>query len=310
MNFISIPLSIIFIQLFNFNYVYGSTCTKSTIVRIEVTFLDIEDPINKCGKIKDINLYRENDTKSVECQEELCKEVKENDNLNDALKEYVDVKDFYIGMGSKNEMILSSLNAMKELEKVWFGRVPDNIGETLKHLEGITSLKTLIISSSKLKSIPTEVFKLTTLTHLHYFGNKLTTEIPDAIKDLSNLEVLELTRCGLTKISDEVSKLASLQQIFLAGNDLENFPTGITQTTITRIQLDGKLLEKLTTAQVGYLTEFNTRTVDIHGEPDVKDCTTKKKITSHTLSGEYLTVLSKEKKDIDICENNSRRRLR
>lgn len=104
-------------------------------------------------------------------------------------------------------------------------------GSISASLLSTTSLQYLDLAQNHLESsLPSELGLLTSLTHLSLSANvALTGSIPTELWELSQLQVLRLSACGLTgSIPSNVGGMSDLQVLLLAANSLQGtIPTEI-----------------------------------------------------------------------------------
>lgn len=88
----------------------------------------------------------------------------------------------------------------------------------------------LDLSGRGIKSLPTEIGKLTNLTGLRLLDNKLT-NIPAEIGKLTKLTRLQLKNNHLTSLTSEIKNLSKLKELYLHDNAFEEFPHVVTELT-------------------------------------------------------------------------------
>ena len=108
---------------------------------------------------------------------------------------------------------IKHMRSLKTL-KVYLGKLkylPENIG--IDH----PRLVDVMIAGTKLKSIPSSISKVKTLTSIRMFSNEIET-IPDEIGDLTNLNHLFLDHNNIKKLPESLSKLENLLQLSVTDN--------------------------------------------------------------------------------------------
>ena len=123
-------------------------------------------------------------------------------------------------------------------------------------LGNLTNLETLNVSNCGLQEFPEVLCKLKSLKALNIARNQpnwpnpmfnVWPNLPDTLKNLTNLESLNVSYCGLIKFPDVLCELKSLQTLNTAGNDwIKNLPSTLENLTN---------LESLNVSYCG-LTEF------------------------------------------------------
>ncbi|MCI5191743.1 MAG: GTP-binding protein [Candidatus Electrothrix sp. AU1_5] len=101
----------------------------------------------------------------------------------------------------------------------------------------LTSLKELNLSGNELSNLPPEISQLTKLTWLHLGYNQLTS-LPPEIGQLTSLTKLDLSGNQLTTLPPEIGQLTNLQILVLFNNKLSSLPPEIGQlTNLTKLWL-------------------------------------------------------------------------
>ena len=158
----------------------------------------------------------------------------------------------------------------------------------------LTNLTQLHLWDNRLTSLPPEITQLTNLTQLHLWDNRLTS-LPPEITQLTNLTQLHLGDNGLTSLPPEITQLTNLTQLDLGGNGLTSLPPEITQlTNLTQLDLRGNGLTSLP-PEITQLT--NLTQLDLGGNgltslpPEITQLTN---LTQLDLGGNRLTSLPPE----------------
>lgn len=84
----------------------------------------------------------------------------------------------------------------------------------------INSTKCLFLFANKLEYIPSGVFMLKNLTHLHLTNNNIK-EIPPEIEQLTKLEILYASINNITHIPKEILNLQNLKVLTVSDNPLK-----------------------------------------------------------------------------------------
>lgn len=84
--------------------------------------------------------------------------------------------------------------------------------------------KKLILSNNKLKSLPAEIGRLTSLEELYVDGNLLEGALPAEIRKMARLRILDASDNNLTGIPAEIGQLKQLEILDLSGNEIDTFP--------------------------------------------------------------------------------------
>ena len=122
-------------------------------------------------------------------------------------------------------------------------------GSELKTLPSeITKLTNLIkldLSDNRLTSLPPQINRLTNLTSLNVSANRLTT-LPSEITRLTNLTSLDVSANRLTSLPSEINRLTNLTSLNLRNNQLKGSPPEITRlTNLTNLDLSFNELKSL-----------------------------------------------------------------
>lgn len=133
---------------------------------------------------------------------------------------------------------LPNLKAL-DLSGLRMGSLPPEIGL-------LTSLEQLILYSNSLEELPDELTQLTNLKYLNLHSNKIRDLSPvfalpnlqrlvlrgnyfakknfDQIRGLSQLEYLDMRRCGIIRIPDTFTQLSNLRTLDVSANNIRQLP--------------------------------------------------------------------------------------
>lgn len=135
----------------------------------------------------------------------------------------------------------------------------------LRHFPGLTSLK---LSSTHLLEIPSSIFDLDSLTHLHLGGNSitLTAEAAGTFSEMTQLRTLDLSNNPLGEVP-VFSRMTQLQQLNLRNTRLMAWPTGVeTLDDLTHLDLRENNLTALPESYF-QLPRERLRSTYVHGNP-------------------------------------------
>src|SRR6476661_5385478 len=130
-------------------------------------------------------------------------------------------------------------------------------------------LTQLDLSWLDLEELPPEIGKCTQLETVvlakfdgeksKWVGNKLT-EFPDAVLQLTNLKILNVSHNQITSIPEEIGQLSNLTDIYLSNNQIASIPDAIGQlSNLTRLDLRGNQITSIpeALAQLWNLTRLD-----------------------------------------------------
>lgn len=98
-----------------------------------------------------------------------------------------------------------------------------SLQEALKNPEQVYRLN---LRKQKLKTVPSEIFKLTNLQELNLSKNKLT-EIPAGIENLPNLQYFDASANDLVSLPPEIGQCIHLKRLVLNRNNIQELPATI-----------------------------------------------------------------------------------
>ena len=96
----------------------------------------------------------------------------------------------------------------------------------IKRIHAARQTGNLFLDKLGLKSIPVEVFLLTSLTRLKLVDNDIS-ELPPEIEQLENLKQLIVDKNKLKALPDELGKLDNLELLSVAANQIEFLPLSL-----------------------------------------------------------------------------------
>ena len=132
-----------------------------------------------------------------------------------------------------------------------------------------------------LEELPPEIGKCTQLETLllggkfdeqkrEWVGNKLS-EFPDAVLQLTNLKILNLSWNQITSIPEAIGQLSNLKQLKLSGNQITSIPEALEQlSNLTRLDLHKNQITSIPEAltQLSNLTELSLGSNQITSIPE------------------------------------------
>ena len=122
--------------------------------------------------------------------------------------------------------------------------VIQTIPEDIKVLENVTRLW---LVHGDLEGFPSAVCQLNKLTQLNLNWNQKIKEIPPgACGKMKRLRQLDMSRCGLTCLPEDLDQMVNLETLSLAGNSLSHLGNGLkNMTKLTYVDLDDNPFESL-----------------------------------------------------------------
>ncbi|KAK8383440.1 hypothetical protein O3P69_019080 [Scylla paramamosain] len=156
-----------------------------------------------------------------------------------------------------NDIVAVALDSFTELTDLCTLSLSHNkiamIHETA--LEGLDSLVYLDLSGNRLKSLPSQVWQLTRLTHLYLGDNSFTDAETFNISNLVNLEVLDLHLNHLSKIDyNSLEPLTRLRSVHLYWNMLVDLPRMTENVLLEEVLVNGNALLEFPKYMFGNLT--------------------------------------------------------
>ena len=118
------------------------------------------------------------------------------------------------------------------------------IPEDINNLENVTHLK---LVDGDLEGFPSAVCQLNRLTHLNLNGNEKIKEIPPgACGKMKRLRELDMSRCGLTCLPEDLDQMVNLERLTLASNSLSHLGNNLkNMTKLTWVDLSDNPFESL-----------------------------------------------------------------
>jgi Leucine-rich repeat (LRR) protein len=140
-------------------------------------------------------------------------------------------------------------------------------------LRKLHELQLLILDYNHIKHLPPSLWSCTSLTHLQFSGNQLTS-IPNEIAFLKNLKILHLKHNRLKSLPEDFCKLTGLEELHLERNLLTSLPekfmsslTSLKHFNISHNYLKDASLNNL--AQIKDLTAFHFGSNRLSTLPDL-----------------------------------------
>ncbi|MEP6489309.1 leucine-rich repeat domain-containing protein [Microcoleus vaginatus GB2-A3] len=166
-------------------------------------------------------------------------------------------------------------------------------------------LTELDLSGLGLEELPPEIGKCTQLETLvlggkfdeekiKWVGNKLT-EFPDAVLQLTNLKILNLSRNQITAIPEAIGQLSNLTKLEISRNQITAIPEAIGQlSNLTKLEISRNQITSIpeAIAQLSNLTELSLSDNQITSIPD--EIAQLSNLTELSLSGNQITEIPDE----------------
>lgn len=211
---------------------------------------------------------------------------------------------------NKLESLSTAIYDLQNLEVLY---IHDNKLTTLPSLTLLTKLKVLSVSNNQLTELPASLFTLTNLTYLEANDNAAVTVLPTVIKNLVNLETLELDRCALTTLPAELGQLSKLKSLHLNRNQLTVLPNtlgdlqsledlGLVGNQLTVLPATFSKLTRLTTINFS-LNQITTFPASIVGLPDLFDIQADYNNMEGTLPAALLNKSTSQKITLRVAHN-------
>ena len=94
----------------------------------------------------------------------------------------------------------------------------------LRTVPALTALRALMIVSTPITDLPSEVCALATLEHLELRDNGKLTALPETLLGLTGLKTLELTQNAITELPAWLAKLPKLEQLIVKEPGVSEWP--------------------------------------------------------------------------------------
>ena len=190
--------------------------------------------------------------------------------------EVLDIDTTEIDLGGRNLITIPvELKRFKNLEVLNLGNNNlSNPDELREFLEALPNLRKLDLEGNLFKTFPI-VPDFCVLTHL-YLANNNFKEIPESLKKIQTLHILDMQENSLFNIPEWIEELTELYELDLSDNHIQQLPDSINnlKNLITLILTSNQLteipsLEKLTALQNlclqdNHLTEFPDSILNLH----------------------------------------------
>jgi len=175
----------------------------------------------------------------------------EHDTPKNILKTLKKVENISISGYIISQTTLNDLSSLTKVKSIDFNRCRFNEGLNFSKFKNNKNLTTLSFSRFReergLVDIPESLCQLKQLKTLHLSDNQLTT-IPKCIKNLSNLEELDLLYNSIKSLPNELSKLTKLKSLDLQQNEIATIPSVIGKlTNLEKLNLDINKIKKFST---------------------------------------------------------------
>lgn len=167
----------------------------------------------------------------------------------------------------------------------------NNLKALADGMANLTSLQSLYLSSNNLAVLPDWMANLTNLQSLHLSSNKLRA-LPNWMANFTNLQSLDISTNDLTSLPDWMANLTELQSLYLRSNYLMELPDGM--ASLTSLQYLDISSNKLTllpdwTTNLTNLQSLDLRNTNLIALPD--GITNLTNLQSLDLSSNQLTAL-------------------
>ena len=170
------------------------------------------------------------------------------------------------------------------------------------HRAAEEKLTQLDLSGLGLEELPPEIGKCTQLETLllggkfdeqkrEWVGKKLS-EFPDAVLQLTNLKILNLSRNQITAIPEAIGQLSNLTQLKLSGNQITSIPEALEQlSNLTRLELSENQITSIPEAlgQLSNLTRLSLSLNNITSIPEALGQLSN--LTNLSLGGNQITSI-------------------
>ncbi|KAK8736212.1 hypothetical protein OTU49_004870 [Cherax quadricarinatus] len=166
-----------------------------------------------------------------------------------------DVTQIFLGYNEISEVTSQSLAGVTNLQTLSFKKNKITVIPPAT-LNSLSSLEFLDLSSNYLSELPTDLWTLTTLTHLYLGDNQLNDALNYNISNLVNVEVLDLHLNQLSELpSESVSTLSNLHTLHLYWNSLVNLPLLTHNLHLQELLVNGNALLEFPKYMFGNLTQ-------------------------------------------------------
>lgn len=139
---------------------------------------------------------------------------------------------------SKYAFIPNGVEKMTELRHLWVNYPQEKaLEDILSRFTNDNLIETFYFSSSGITTVPQSIRKLKNLKVLDLFGDTLLSTLPDEMQYLDNLEKIDLGVCGFEEFPKILLKIKNLQTVGLEGNKIRDVGNIFENTTIREISL-------------------------------------------------------------------------
>lgn len=128
-------------------------------------------------------------------------------------------------------IIPNSFKKIKNLRKISFGSIPNNVGKEeyiFSIISSLEKLEQLSLFNQGFNYIPSSIGKLVKLKKLYLSKNNLTT-LPESITNLKELKSLGINDCNFEKLPPAIFNLTQLEDLDISNLPLKKFPSELLQ---------------------------------------------------------------------------------
>jgi len=161
--------------------------------------------------------------------------------------EVEDIEDIY-NLSAQEKAQITYLN----FNDMGITQIPDDI------FYGFENLEILNFHGNQLRELPQSIRNLTNLRYLYLDHNGLT-ELPDSIGNLTNLKELHLINNDLTELPDSIGNLTNLEMLWLDENPLKKPVPKETILKMIRNGVHKDVIEEIAKINKSIKTKSNLR---------------------------------------------------
>ncbi|RKF73005.1 Leucine-rich repeat-containing protein 40 [Golovinomyces cichoracearum] len=161
------------------------------------------------------------------------------------ISELISLRDLNLEQNKLSGQLTIDLTRLKNL--VILNLRQNELSDLPDSLVELVELRKLNIASNKFKSLPLSALRQTSLTELIASKNNLSDILlPQDIKELPNLQILDVTSNSLTSLHSYANlRLPALQQLLCASNRLKDLPSLASCQSLVTIDAEDNFIEAL-----------------------------------------------------------------